>query len=105
AIVYSYLLLEHVAVLGLVILVLAGIFSMASRPIMLAMAQEILPEARAQMSGLMLAFGFVTMSLITLAFGAISDRVGIDTAIWYVPIFGLLSLPFVSFMPRREDSL
>lgn len=103
AIVYGYLLLEHVAVLGLLVLVLAGIFSMASRPIMLAMAQEILPESRAQMSGLMLAFGFVTMSLITLAFGAISDRVGIDTAIWYVPIFGLLSLPFISMMPRRGE--
>src|SRR5690606_7201236 len=36
AIVWGYLFLEHVNGLGLVLLVLAGIFSMASRPIMLA---------------------------------------------------------------------
>ena len=103
AIVWGYLLLEHVNGLGLVMLVLAGIFSMASRPIMLAIAQEILPESRAQMSGLMLAFGFVSMSLITMAFGAIGDAVGVDTAIWYVPVFGILSLPFISLLPRRGE--
>ena len=103
AIVYAYLMFEHLSGIGLVVLVAAGIFSMASRPIMLAMAQEILPESRAQMSGLMLAFGFVTMSLITMAFGAISDQVGIETAIWYVPIFGLFSLPFIALMPRRGE--
>jgi FSR family fosmidomycin resistance protein-like MFS transporter len=102
-IVYAYLFLEHVSGLGMVVLILAGVFSMASRPIMLAMAQEILPESRAQMSGLMLAFGFVTMSLITMAFGAISDRVGVDTALWYVPLFGFLSLPFIALMPRRGE--
>lgn len=102
-IVYAYLFLEHVSGLGMVVLILAGVFSMASRPIMLAMAQEILPESRAQMSGLMLAFGFVTMSLITMAFGAISDQVGIDTALWYVPLFGFLSLPFIALMPRRGE--
>lgn len=103
AIVWGYLLLEHISGLGLAVLVLAGVFSMASRPIMLAMAQEILPESRAQMSGLMLAFGFVTMSLITMAFGAISDQVGVETAIWYIPVFGILSLPFISLMPRRGE--
>ncbi len=102
-IVYLYLLVEQVSGVGLVVLVIAGIFSMASRPIMLAMAQEILPESRAQMSGLMLAFGFVTMSLITIGFGAISDRIGIDTAIWYIPIFGFLSLPFIALLPRRGE--
>lgn len=103
AIVWGYLFLEHVNGLGLVMLVLAGIFSMASRPIMLAIAQEILPESRAQMSGLMLAFGFVSMSLITMAFGAIGDAVGVDTAIWYIPVFGILSLPFISLLPRRGE--
>ena len=103
--VYLYLMFEGVSGLGLVVLAVAGIFSMASRPIMLALAQEILPESRAQMSGLMLAFGFVTMSLITMAFGAISDEVGVDTALWYVPAFGFLAIPFIALLPRRGEPL
>jgi FSR family fosmidomycin resistance protein-like MFS transporter len=102
-IVYLYLFLEQISGVGLLVLVLAGVFSMASRPIMLALAQEILPESRAQMSGLMLAFGFVTMSLITMGFGAISDQVGVDTALWYVPAFGFLSIPFIALLPRRGE--
>ena len=105
AIVYLYLMFEGISGLGLVILIVAGVFSMASRPIMLALAQEILPESRAQMSGLMLAFGFVTMSLITMAFGALSDRVGIDSTLWYVPVFGFLAIPFIALLPRRGDPL
>ncbi len=103
--VYAYMLTEDIAVVGLLALVIAGVFSMASRPIMLALAQEILPESRAQMSGLMLAFGFVTMSLITIGFGAISDAVGIETTLWYVPIFGFLALPFIALLPRRNEPL
>ncbi len=105
AIVYLYLMFEGISGLGLVVLVIAGIFSMASRPIMLALAQEILPESRAQMSGLMLAFGFVTMSLITMAFGALSDRAGIDTTLWYVPVFGFFAIPFIALLPRRGEAL
>ena len=102
-IVYLYLALEGVSGVGLVVLIVAGVFSMASRPIMLALAQEILPESRAQMSGLMLAFGFVTMSLITMAFGAISDEVGIETALWYIPVFGFFAIPFIALLPRRGE--
>jgi FSR family fosmidomycin resistance protein-like MFS transporter len=101
---YLYLWLENGAILSILVLVLAGMISMANRPIQLALAQDILPEARGQMSGMMLAFGFVSMSIITLAFGAIADRVGTDTAMWYVPFFAFLALPFVRLLPRRGES-
>ncbi len=102
---YLYLWLEDGSILVLALLVIAGVVSMATRPIQLALAQEVLPEARGPMAGVMLAFGFVSMSLIALAFGAMSDAIGIEVTFWAIPATAFLALPLIAMLPRRGEAL
>ena len=74
---------------------------MASGPVELALAQEITPEARGAMAGVVLAFQFVTMSLIALGFGALADQIGLVNAYWLLPGVSLLAVAVVPFLPRR----
>jgi FSR family fosmidomycin resistance protein-like MFS transporter len=98
---YTYLAVEDGRVAGLVVLFIAGMVAMSSRSVTLAVAAEILPEARGPMAGLMLALGFVTTSLAALAFGIFADSYGIERVYWYMPIIWLTALPFVAMLPRR----
>ncbi|MEZ4523481.1 MAG: MFS transporter [Thermomicrobiales bacterium] len=102
---YLYLILENGTVWVMGLLALAGIISMASGPVELALAQEIMPEARGTMAGVTLAFRFGTMSVIALAFGALADAIGIETAYWYIPILSLFALSAVPFLPKRGETM
>lgn len=102
---YLYLLLENGSVWVVSLLALAGIVSMSSGPVELALAQEIMPEARGAMAGVTLAFRFGTMSLVALAFGAVADSIGIQNAYWFVPGISLLALFAVPFLPKRGERM
>lgn len=102
---YVYLWLENGSWYVLPALAVAGVVSMATRPIQLALAQEVLPEARGPMAGVMLAFGFVSMSLIALGFGALSDAIGIDVTFWLIPATAFLALPLIAMLPRHGEAL
>jgi FSR family fosmidomycin resistance protein-like MFS transporter len=81
---YLYLWLEDGSWWVLSILVIAGMVSMSVRPVNLAQTQELFPEARGPIAGLMLATGFVTMSLASIGFGTLADTIGIETAFWII---------------------
>jgi FSR family fosmidomycin resistance protein-like MFS transporter len=102
---YLYLFLENGSVWVVGLLVIAGIISMMSGPVELSLAQEIMPEARGTMAGIILAFRFTTMSIVALGFGALADSIGIDDAFWYIPILSLLALFAVPFLPRRGQPM
>ena len=96
-----YLALENGSwwVLGLVVLI--GLTLMAARPVTLALANDILPEARGPMSGLVLAINFGGQSLAAIAFGALAGWLGETPAFWWFAWLGLLGLPLVLLLPRR----
>lgn len=100
---FLYLLLENGTLLPLLVLIPGSIAITSIRPIVLAIAQELLPEARGSMAGGILALNFVTASLIAFAFGAVADVVGIETAFYWVAWGSLLTLPCVLLLPRREE--
>lgn len=102
---YAYLLVADGVVLAFAILALAGVISMATRPIQLALAQEVMPEARGPMAGVMLAFGFVSMSLIAIAFGALSDAIGLSASFWLLPGTALLAVPLIAMLPGHGEPL
>lgn len=102
---YAYLWIENGSWWVLPILAIAGGVTMAPRSVILATASEILPEARGPMAGLLLALGFVSMSIAALAFGAFADAIGIVDAYWYVPAIWFLALPAVLLLPRPGDRL
>jgi MFS transporter, FSR family, fosmidomycin resistance protein len=102
---YLYLYLEDGSWWVLSILVVAGMVSMSVRPISLAQAQELFPEARGPMAGMMLAVGFVTMSLSSIGFGAMADWIGIETSFWIVASMSFVALPFIALLPRQGEPL
>lgn len=102
---YLYLWVENGSWWVLPILAVAGGVTMAPRSVILATASEILPEARGPMAGLLLALGFVSMSIAALAFGAFADAIGIVDAYWFVPVIWFLALPAVLLLPRPGDRL
>lgn len=102
---YLYLILENGSVWVISLLALAGIISMSSGPVELAMAQEIMPEARGTMSGVILAFRFTSMSLVALGFGALADAIGIETAYWLVPAIAIPAALVIPFLPKRGEEL
>ena len=104
-ILYLYLFLENGSYWVIGLLAIGGVISMASGPVELSLAQEIMPEARGTMAGLILAFRFSTMSVVAIGFGALADSIGIDDAYWYIPVLSLLALLAVPFLPRRGEAM
>ncbi len=104
-ILYLYLILENGSIWVISLLALAGVMAMATGPVELALSQEIMPEARGAMAGVTLAFRFTTMSLVALAFGAIADHVGLQTAYWFVPGLSALALLIIPFLPKRGETM
>ncbi|MEX2426052.1 MAG: MFS transporter [Thermomicrobiaceae bacterium] len=100
-----YLTLENGTwwVLGLLIFI--GIILMSVRTIGMAQAQELLPEARGPIAGMMLASSSVSLSLGSIAFGALSDWLSIQTAFTIAACLPLAALPFIALLPAEENKL
>ena len=103
--IYSYLWLEDGSWYILPLLALAGTVTMAPRTIVLAAGSELLPEARGPMAGMLLALGFVSMSVAAIVFGALADRIGIVDAYEIMPLLWFLALPCILLLPRRGAAL
>jgi len=99
---YLYLWLENGSWLVLLVLMAAGFAAISARPVTLAVAQEIMPEARGATAGAMLAIGFIAQSIAAPAFGALGDSIGLREAFWAVSATILLCLPFIAFLPRHN---
>jgi FSR family fosmidomycin resistance protein-like MFS transporter len=96
---FCYLALENGswAVLGLIVLI--GLAVMPPRPVTLALANDLVPEARGPMAGLTLATSFVAQSLAALGFGVLADLIGIGPAFWWSAGVSFLGLLFVPLIP------
>jgi FSR family fosmidomycin resistance protein-like MFS transporter len=101
---YLYLWFDDRSYAAIPILVAAGILMRSSRPIQLALMQDMLPQARGPASGVLLAFQFIAQSGTALGFGAFADSVGIETAFWIVPGMALLSIPIIALLPSITSS-
>jgi MFS transporter, FSR family, fosmidomycin resistance protein len=102
---YLYLWLEDGSWWVLSVLMVAGLVSMSVRPVNLAQTQELFPEARGPMAGMMLAVGFVTMSLASIGFGTLADSIGIETAFWIIASMSFVALPFIALLPKQGEPL
>ncbi len=100
---YLYLWLENGTWQVLLVLMAAGFIAISVRPVTLALAQELMPEARGSMSGLMLAIGFVAMSIASLSFGTLGDMIGIRQAFLVVAATSWFTLPFIALLPNRDQ--
>lgn len=99
---YLYLWLENGSWIVLAVLMAAGFVAISVRPVVLAVAQELMPEARGATAGLMLAIGFIAMSLASPLFGALGDRIGLREAFWLASATSWLAVPFIPFLPSHQ---
>ncbi len=99
---YLYLWLENGSWAVLAVLMAAGFVAIGIRPVVLAVAQDLMPEARGATAGLMLAIGFIAQSITAPAFGALGDSIGLINAFWIVAAVSLLALPFIPFLPSHQ---
>lgn len=102
---YLYLLTENGTWFVLGILFLAGMAARSARPVGLAFAQEMLPEARGTMAGITQAIQFVSSSVVAFGFGALADAISIQTAFWWAAGISLLGLLLVPFLPNPSKPL
>lgn len=99
-----YLLIENGGILPFLFLIPASATLTAVRPLMTASAQELMPEARGTIAGASLALSFVSLSLTAFLFGAIADRIGLESAFFGVTIASLLAVPFALLLPKRGQT-
>ena len=99
-----YLLVENGGWLPFLVLIPASAALTAVRPQMMAISQDLLPEARGAMAGGMLALSFVSLSVTAFAFGAIADQIGLETAFYGVSVASAFAVPFVFILPGRSTS-
>ena len=86
------------------ILVLAGLFSLSSQPILLAIVQDQLPNHRSIGNGLFMTISFICLSISALGIGLLGDRFGLRQAYFLTVISGFLVSPFVLLIPPSPKS-
>jgi len=84
------------------LLPLLGFFSLSSTPVIMAIAQECYPENRALANGAYMALTFVIQSIVLVAFGAVSDWIGMTNTYLLSAVLLLLGLPVVRWFPVRR---
>lgn len=89
--------------LTILVLILAGLFGLASQPILLAIVQDQLPNHRSISNGLFMTVSFLCLSTSAVVIGMIGDRVGLRQAFMWTAFSGLLAAPLVFLLPRRPD--
>ena len=97
-----YLLVEDGGWQPFLALIPAAAALTAVRPQIMAISQDLLPEARGAMAGGMLALSFVSLSVTAFIFGAVADRIGLETAFFGVSVASALAVPFVFALPRHR---
>ncbi len=83
------------------LLLLLGLSHLSITPVLMAVAQESLPDSRALANGLFQATSFTTRAVALLVLGAVGDLFGLHTAFAVSGAAILAGLPFVLALPGR----
>jgi FSR family fosmidomycin resistance protein-like MFS transporter len=81
------------------LLLALGFTSLSVTPVMMALAQESLPENRALANGAYMALSFVLRSGVIVVLGALGDLFGLRWAFGASAVIALLGLPLVLALP------
>jgi FSR family fosmidomycin resistance protein-like MFS transporter len=84
------------------LLVLIGFTLLSSTPVMLALVQEHAGSSPAAANGLFMMVSFLARSATVVVVGWIGDRIGLSATYEVCSVLGILSVPLLFFLPRRE---
>lgn len=96
-----YLFLLTKGPLSLVFLALFGCASAASVPVSVVYGQELMPESRGLVSGLLLGLAWGVGSLLVTAVGALADHIGLEPALGFVGLALVPAALLALSLPRR----
>ncbi len=86
------------------VLILSGLFSLSSQPIILAIVQDQLPAHRSIGNGLFMAISFICLALAATGIGMLADRFGLRQAFMWTVISGFVAAPLVFLLPRAQKN-
>ena len=81
---------------------LAGIFTMATLPLGVAMAQELAPRGRSMVSSLMMGLAFGLGGMMAPLTGKLSDIFSIRVVLSFLGILPLLTIFLISMLPEKK---
>jgi FSR family fosmidomycin resistance protein-like MFS transporter len=87
------------------VLLALGFTSLSTTPVMLAMAQEHLPNNRAMANGVLISLFFLIRPVAAYAIGLMGDYFGLHTAFLAAAFISLLAIPAIFFLPKGETPL
>jgi MFS transporter, FSR family, fosmidomycin resistance protein len=83
-------------------LILLGLLALSSTPVILALIQEKNFKFPSVANGLYMTISFMMTSVIVLAFGKISDMVGLEKAFYLAIICSFVGLPVLFLNPEKK---
>lgn len=86
------------------LLIVLGLMTLSTTPVLLAIVQEHLPNNRAAANGLFMAMAFSTRTVAVLGIGIIGDRTGLQTAFVVGAIIAFLTVPVIAWLPSNLQS-
>lgn len=96
-----YLFLLTRGILSLAFLALFGFASAASVPVSVVYGQELMPESKGLVSGLLLGLAWGVGSLLVTGVGALADQIGLEPALGFVGL-ALVPAAFLALtIPKR----
>jgi FSR family fosmidomycin resistance protein-like MFS transporter len=98
----TLLYLKTSGVVGLLVLLVIGFSNLSIQPVLLALVQDHFPEARSVANGIFLAINFLLLSVTAYLIGVMGDAVGLRQAYTVSSFIGLIGIPVLFFLPKRQ---
>jgi FSR family fosmidomycin resistance protein-like MFS transporter len=83
------------------LLALTGGLIFGGTPVILALVQEMLPEARSTASGLYFSLNYLATGMAAILFGSVADALGIQRAFALLAAIPMLTVPLAMLLPAR----
>lgn len=99
------LFLKSSGTLSFILLLVMGFFLVAPQSVNLAVIHELKTPHLPFVNGVYMMINFFISSVITMAVGALSDRIGLDRTYTIAAFLAFPSIIFAFFIPRKEKSV
>lgn len=99
---FSYAFVHARGPLSVVLLAIAGMFLMGSSSVVIAMAQEMIPENVGTASSVVMGLAWGIGGLLVVVSGLIAEKLGLPAALVALALLPLLGAILAYFLPSRE---